>query len=305
MIAQLAYAGFEVSDLEAWERFGTGVLGLEKVESPFLAPSGEGEGRGGSPAPLAFRMDGRVHRLLFSKGPAEDVAFLGWEVADEATLDQLAAKLRAAGVVVEDGDAGARRVRKLLRCQDPSGLSTELVVGLEAARAPFKSQTVRSGFVADERGFGHVVLAAREPQATIRFYCDLLGLRLSDRIVTRIHGFDVDITFLHTNARHHSLALGGPQKRRIHHFMLEVKSMDDVGLAFDRALKNGSRIMQTLGRHPNDRMFSFYAKTPSGFQFEYGWGGRDVDDATWEPTTYDHISEWGHHPPQFVAGGKP
>ena len=37
--------------------------------------------------------------------------------------------------------------------------------------------------------------------------------------------------------------------------------------------------MQTLGRHPNDRMFSFYAKTPSGFQFEFGWGGREVDDA--------------------------
>jgi hypothetical protein len=59
--------------------------------------------------------------------------------------------------------------------------------------------------------------------------------------------------------------------------------------------------MQTLGRHPNDRMFSFYARTPSGFQFELGWGGRQVDDATWTPTTYDHISEWGHHPPEFLA----
>jgi Glyoxalase/Bleomycin resistance protein/Dioxygenase superfamily len=74
-----------------------------------------------------------------------------------------------------------------------------------------------------------------------------------------------------------------------------------VGLAFDRALRGGVRIAQTLGRHPNDRMFSFYAKTPSGFQFECGWGGRIVDDATWEPTTYDRISEWGHHPPVMFA----
>ena len=59
--------------------------------------------------------------------------------------------------------------------------------------------------------------------------------------------------------------------------------------------------MQTLGRHPNDGMCSFYAKTPSGFQFELGWGGREVDDATWAPTTYDHISEWGHHPPSSLA----
>ena len=76
--------------------------------------------------------------------------------------------------------------------------------------------------------------------------------------------------------------------------------MDDVGLCWDRVLRAGHRVAQTLGRHPNDRMFSFYAYTPSGFQFEYGWGGREVDDDTWEPTTYDQISEWGHHPPQIA-----
>jgi hypothetical protein len=79
--------------------------------------------------------------------------------------------------------------------------------------------------------------------------------------------------------------------------MLEARSIDDVGLAFDRTLRSGAKIIQTLGRHPNDRMFSFYAKTPSGFQFEFGWGGRIVDDSVWEPTTYDCISEWGHRRP--------
>ncbi len=87
--------------------------------------------------------------------------------------------------------------------------------------------------------------------------------------------------------------------------MLEVKSFDDVGLCYDRTLKARLPIMQTLGRHPNDKMFSFYAMTPSGFQFEYGWGGRQIDDATWEPTTYDCISEWGHHPPQALVPRKP
>jgi biphenyl-2,3-diol 1,2-dioxygenase len=47
-------------------------------------------------------------------------------------------------------------------------------------------------------------------------------------------------------------------------------------------------------------MVSFYAHTPSGFQFEYGWGGREVDDARWQPTEYDHISEWGHHHPALL-----
>ena len=73
--------------------------------------------------------------------------------------------------------------------------------------------------------------------------------------------------------------------------------MDQVGRCYDRAKDHGVRIEQSLGRHPNDKMFSFYARTPSGFQFEFGWGGQLVDDATWEPTTYDRISDWGHRRP--------
>jgi hypothetical protein len=49
-------------------------------------------------------------------------------------------------------------------------------------------------------------------------------------------------------------------------------------------------------------MLSFYAMTPSGFQFEYGWGARLVDDATWTPEVHDRISEWGHHPPALLRG---
>ena len=38
----------------------------------------------------------------------------------------------------------------------------------------------------------------------------------------------------------------------------------------------------TLGRHTNDLMTSFYVRTPSGFEIEYGTGGLVVDDDTWE-----------------------
>jgi hypothetical protein len=44
-------------------------------------------------------------------------------------------------------------------------------------------------------------------------------------------------------------------------------------------------------------MVSFYAFTPSGFEFEYGFGAREVDDATWQAGHYNIISEWGHRPP--------
>jgi hypothetical protein len=51
----------------------------------------------------------------------------------------------------------------------------------------------------------------------------------------------------------------------------------------------------TLGRHTNDFMTSFYARSPSGFMIEYGWGGRSIDPENWEPFECDYgPSLWGH-----------
>jgi catechol 2,3-dioxygenase-like lactoylglutathione lyase family enzyme len=152
---------------------------------------------------------------------------------------------------------------------------------------------------------GHLVISSQDEAASHAFYCDTLGFQLSDRIVCEFYGYPVNITFLHVNPRHHTLAYGGPQPKRVHHFLLETRSLDDVGAAMDRAIGAGVRIAQLLGRHPNDKMVSFYAYTPSAFQFEFGCGGRLVDDATWEPTVHDRVSEWGHHPPErFIVRRK-
>jgi 2,3-dihydroxybiphenyl 1,2-dioxygenase len=302
MSLQLGYLGFEVADLAAWETFATHVLGLQ-----VSARRDDGG--------LALRMDAQEQRFTISPGPANDLSFVGWQVPDRGTLDRYAERLSKAGVEVEacERTAAERRVASLIRFRDPAGVPVELFVSPAQAQTPFVSATVRSGFVTAGEGLGHVVLGTEDLDRSLAFYRDLLDFKLSDRITCDVYGFPVDIVFLHANTRHHSLALGRIDrssafgrmyKKRMFHFMLEVGGMDDVGLAFDRAARSGIRITQTLGKHPNDRMFSFYARTPSGFEFELGWGGQKVDDETWKPTTYDHISEWGHHPPQFLADGK-
>ena len=50
----------------------------------------------------------------------------------------------------------------------------------------------------------------------------------------------------------------------------------------------------SLGKHTNDQMISFYLITPSGFEVEYGFGGREIDDATWVPSRHTATSTWGH-----------
>ncbi len=294
LIEQLGYLAFEVSDLAAWETFATGVLGLA------VARRWDGG--------LSLRMDGHAERFFLTQGPADDLAGVGWQVADETALATVAARLRAAGHDVREGDADEaahRQVVRLLVTRDPGGTPVEIYFGPTRAAAPFVSPLVGSGFVADDLGLGHLVVSTADDVATGRFYQELLGFALSDRIACTFYGHAVDITFLHTNPRHHSLAFGGPQPKRLHHFLLEVRAFDDVGAALDRAAAAGVRIAQMIGRHPNDKMLSFYAHTPSGFQFEFGTGGRLVDDASWEPCVHDRISEWGHHPPEKYAPRRP
>lgn len=292
-IEQLAYLGFEVSDTSAWQSFATEVLGLGLAGRSELA-------RRSDDGSFALRMDGHEQRFIVSEGPRDDLAFVGWQVESAGVLEDLGRHLSDSGFDVTKGtpeEARARRVERFVRFRDPGGIPVELCVGAERSGTDFVSDVVRSGFVADRLGLGHLVISTRDRDESVDFYTKTLGFALSDYIVTDIGGYHVDIAFLHTNGRHHSLALGGTMPKRIHHFMLEVGAMDEVGLALDRAEKHRVPIEQGLGRHPNDKMFSFYGQTPSGFQFEYGWGGRIVGDGAWEPTTYDCVSEWGHRRP--------
>jgi 2,3-dihydroxybiphenyl 1,2-dioxygenase len=285
--AELGYLGFEVSDLGAWRRFARDVLGLA-----LGAPRPDGA--------LPLRMDGRAHRFLLHEGPADDVSYVGWEFADRARLDTLAGRLDRAGVPVRSGTAGemaARGVDGLLWFEDPNGIRTEIFCGPSMASEPFASDRMRSGFRTGSQGMGHVLVNARDSAETERFYRDVLGFTLSDYVHTEVMGHPLHAVFLHVNPRHHSLAFAElPLPRRLHHVMLEVNSIDDVGAAFDRCQGLGVPLQRTLGRHQNDRMVSFYGYTPSGFCFEVGWGGREIDDRDWEVRIYHGVSDWGHRP---------
>ena len=289
-IAQLGYIGFEVRDVRAWQAFATNVLGLQL-------------GARTDSGAVTLRMDERERRIALHEGERDDLAYVGWEIRDEAALGSLARRLDAEGIPVREAsaaEAAERGVERLLRCADPSGNALELFVGPRIATSPFRSSQLLTRFVTGEHGLGHLVLLTKSLRATEDFYCRLLGLRLSDRIRTKLGGvLPLELVFLHANPRHHSLAFAeAPLPKRMHHFMLEVDALDDVGRAYDRCLDAGVPIAQTLGRHPNDRMFSFYAKTPSGFDVEFGWGARTVDDATWSGGVYGEMSEWGHRPPK-------
>ena len=127
-------------------------------------------------------------------------------------------------------------------------------------------------------------------------------MRQTDWVETEIAaGIPLELRFYHCNERHHSIALARAPfelPRTLHHVMFEANDRDDVGLAFDRVWNQGLTIASGLGRHGNDKMFSFYVVSPAGFQVEVGHGGRRVTPEWDDNRRYDSISTWGHQPLQ-------
>lgn len=285
-VTSLGYLGLGVKNPTAWEVFATEILGLQS--------SGVGDdGR------LLLRMDENAYRFALHQNDADDLAYVGWEVADAAGLREVAERMRAIGIQADPAtadEARARRVTEMIRFTDPNDLPCEVFCGPSVQfEKPFHSPRAIGGFVTGEQGAGHIVVAVPDIQKSLRFYCEGLGFRVSDTIDMKFGPMSVTMVFLHCNARHHTLALVPvPAPRRLHHFMLQLRSIDDVGATMYLVQDKGIEISASLGRHTNDHMLSFYMRTPSGFEIEYGWGGREVDDATWHVQKHHAPSIWGH-----------
>jgi 3,4-dihydroxy-9,10-secoandrosta-1,3,5(10)-triene-9,17-dione 4,5-dioxygenase len=295
-IRSLGYLRIEATDVEAWRAFGVKVLGMV-------------QGRGPDPEALYLRMDDLPARLVIVPGSRDRLLASGFELSDAPSLVALTRRLEEAGVAVKQAtpeELAQRRVAGLIRCDDPFGNTLELFCGAALDSRPAVSQ-YGNRFVTGDMGLGHVVLYADNDAAGLRFYTELLGFQLRDsmRLIPETIGLPPSdrplwMRFLGCGPRHHSVAFAPiPAPSGIVHIMLEVDTLDDVGRAMDRCQKHGAPLIATLGRHANDLMVSFYLRTPSGFEIEYGTDGLRVDGSTWVSRQTTAHSVWGH---RFVRG---
>jgi 2,3-dihydroxybiphenyl 1,2-dioxygenase len=278
-LQSLGYIGVRAKSLEDWEQYATRLLGMQLVEK--------------TAKNLALRMDDRKQRLVVNADGGEGTAFFGFEVENAAALEAYAARLDRHGVKVARGAralADERCVADLIVFSDPQGNRIEVFHGAQVALDPFRPGRSVSGFRTGPLGMGHIVITTERIDDLIPFYVDVLGFRLSDYFLRPFKVF-----FFHLNPRHHTIGMVETGKAGMHHMMVEMNFLDDVGQAYDIAQTTPDRIATTLGRHINDHVTSFYSHNPSGFMTEYGWGGRSIDVDTWSPKeVIEGPSLWGH-----------
>jgi 2,3-dihydroxy-p-cumate/2,3-dihydroxybenzoate 3,4-dioxygenase len=134
---------------------------------------------------------------------------------------------------------------------------------MEPADAPPFEPTV-----AKIQRLGHVVLRSADPEATVRFFGEVLNFKVSDSI-------DGAVTFMRCfpNPYHHSFGVGnGKGRSGLHHFNFMVSDADDIGTSLWRLKRLDVPVVNGPGRHlPSGSMFLYYLD-PDGLTVEYSFG---------------------------------
>lgn len=152
------------------------------------------------------------------------------------------------------------------------------------------------------RRLGHFILFAKDVIAQSKFYCDVLGLTLSDRIA------DGYAAFLRTggDSDHHVFAMLKSEAPGFHHASFEMGDIDEAEVASTLFLEKGHRHAWGPGRHGVGSNYFHYFRDPWNGMTEYFC---DIDyipsEAEWEPrewTKKDGMFLWsadGMPPPDF------
>jgi 2,3-dihydroxy-p-cumate/2,3-dihydroxybenzoate 3,4-dioxygenase len=218
---------------------------------------------------------------------------LGFEMKDDAALDNAAAIFEKAGIAVRHGTADEkeqRRVRSLVTVQDPTGNMIDLVTRPAASGVRYFG-TRDAGITS----FSHVGLRTVDPKADESFYTTLLNAKVSDWIG--------DAALLRIDDVHHKIALFPSSYAGIQHVNFQVESQDDIMRSWYHLQNKNVRIAFGPGRHPTSGARFLYFYGPDDMIYEYSTGVRlitEEDEKTYVPRQFPKISSsfcmWGSLP---------
>jgi 2,3-dihydroxy-p-cumate/2,3-dihydroxybenzoate 3,4-dioxygenase len=283
----IRYVRLGTRDLAGATRYADRILGLRETTRRGNSKHGE---------QVYFRSDDRDHTLVYFDGDPMNHT-VGFEVADEAALDAAAAALESAGRAVQEGSASEcdeRRVRALIRFNDPTGNCIELVAGPAHSGVRF-FPTRDTGTT----GFSHVGLRTTDPVRDERFWTQVLGARVSDRIG--------QAPLLRIDEVHHKIALFPSTFAGVQHINHQVESVDDIMRSWYFLKEQNVKIVFGPGRHPTSGAMFLYFEGPDGLVYEYSSGVRMIDDPDYQPRQFpfgpDSFCMWGSRPdiPEFSS----
>ena len=230
----------------------------------------------------------RPSQLRLAESTYRHVSELRLGCSDESDLVAIRDGLAALGVDATLGDG-------VLRCTDPLA-DHDVVVEVtdappltpppgrvvnrpgELARVNRRSSAAVRPVPAPPRRVGHVVFGSTDVAASVAFYRDGLGFKLSDTIDGGIG------TFLRCSTDHHNLLLMPAPVPCMNHYAVEMDDVDAIGLAgMGVVAERPDASVYGIGRHVLGANLFWYLLDPAGGMFElFSDMDQITDDAAWE-----------------------
>jgi catechol-2,3-dioxygenase len=225
--------------------------------------------------------------LVQAESPGAD--HTGYELSRGVGLDDASAALSALGVE-------HRREDGALALRDPDGHGIELLpfTPEDDPRPPIARSTTTLGAF-HPRKLGHVNSLTGDLAGMTDFYCEVLGMRITDRLGDQG-------TWLHINSDHHTVAFVDKGYAHLHHFAFELTDWGELRIALDHLAQHGRWLAWGPVRHGLGRNLSAYVRVAEEECFVELFSDMEQLAADHEPRDWPddaHSSNtWGILPPR-------
>ncbi|WP_019546959.1 VOC family protein [Streptomyces sulphureus] len=209
------------------------------------------------------------HILQLTEADRTALGRISFAVATPAEVDEAARRLLSRGIVPVTGPGPLDQVGGGygLRFADPEGRLIELSAETWAVPPRGREEALPVGVT-------HTVLNTADIDASVAFYRDVLGMRVSD-------WSEHQMAFLRCNADHHSIAFNQAEWASLNHVAYEMSSVDHFMRGLGRLRHHGVVPKWGPGRHgPGNNTFSYFTD-PSGLVCEYTSDVAQIVEDTW------------------------
>jgi catechol 2,3-dioxygenase-like lactoylglutathione lyase family enzyme len=241
-------------------------------------------------------------QLHITESPTRRLVELCIGADDPDDVARVSERLSQLGVAIErdptsvravEVHSGARVVVKVLArlTQEPAGMEPTNGPGY-AQRPDVRAPAILRHDPVRPRKLGHVVIGTPDAEASLRFFVEGVGFKVSDEV----RGL---AAFMRCSTDHHNLLLQPAPVAFLHHTSWQVDDVDEVGRGAMAMLEgHPDRHVWGLGRHFIGSNFFWYLRDPAGNFSEY-YSDMDsiTDDQLWTPGMWEPslraLYSWG------------
>ena len=267
-VRKIAHAAYEVPDVQQQTEYYTDILGLsltaQKKDVVYLASTVD------------------HHSVVLRKGPETKCTRVGFQIGSEDDLDAFEKQTAAHGIKTTRKKDPEPTISDMVTFEDNKGTIMEVF-----KRPDFVHQKYPVKGVVPHK-LGHVAFHCEDAQAVTKFYCDVLGFRVSDWMGDFF-------SFLRCGTDHHTINLMSTGSNRHFHTAFEVRNWGHLQEACDYLSLNGYPMLWGPGRHGIGHNLFAYHRSPAGLITELF---AELDQMQDEALGYFEPRPWHRDNPQ-------